>query len=289
MERSLTVPLRLLGGRKSWIKPHLPWAAVYQQERALLDAVQETRPDVLLVMSYVRYRPQVLARCRKLGVKRLVGWFIEGPEHDFRAESEAPLYDRYFCIHRHLAPDSLARISWLPTLLLDTRHFFPLPGVVKRNKVVFVGGKTARRVRFLSALIDLPLEIWGPGGWGDVPELAGAFRGEFIWGERLNQLYNEAALVVNLSTWEPSLGGLTQRVMDVPATGTLLMTDACEDLLDFFKPGVEVITFSSPQELADQCRYFLAHPGARDAIARAGLRRAHRGATGLDIARQLLS
>lgn len=289
LERLLTVPLRLVGLPKRVVKPFLPWSATYQQEHALLDAVSSFQPDVLLVMSYVRYRPQVLARCRSLGVKRLVGWFLEGPTHEFRAEPESFFYDRYFCIHKHLNAKAAERITWLPTMCLDQQAYHPIEDVVRGSQVVFVGARTPRRVRYLKALRGLPLSIWGPGGWSEEPDLAGAFKGEFVWGEQLNQLYNEAAVVLNLSSWEPALGGLTQRIIDVPATGAFLLTDDCKDISDFYAVGEEIETFTTPEDLLEKCRFYLSHPSERECVALAGHRRALQCNTSVDIARHLLA
>jgi hypothetical protein len=288
-ERLLTVPVRLVGQHKRIVKPYLPWTATSQQERALLRAVQTQQPDTLLVMSYVRYRPQVLAQCKAIGVKRTVGWFLEGPTHEYRAQDECLLYDRYFCIHQHFDAALADRITWLPALCLDRAHFFPIPGVVRQPHIVFVGGRTPRRAQYLRALKGLPLHIWGPGGWADDPDLAAHFEGEFIWGEALNRLYNEAAIVVNLSSWDPSLSGLTQRVMDVPATGAFLLTDASAEVAAMFKVGHEIDTFIDPSALAQKCRHYLEHADAREAMAQAGLRRALQCTTSVDIARQLLA
>jgi spore maturation protein CgeB len=289
LERVLTVPVRLVGGHKRMVKPFLPWTATYQQEQGLLAAVQAHRPDTLLVMSYVRYRPQVLARCRAMGVRRLVGWFLEGPTHEYRAEADAAFYDRYFCIHPRINAEMAPHITWLPTMCLDRAQYHPLDGAVRGNKIVFVGARTPRRVQYLRALKSLPLTIWGPGGWADEPDLAPALAGEFIWGEQLNRLYNEAAMVLNVSSWDPALGGLTQRVIDVPATGALLLTDACADLAAFFRVGEEIDTFTTPQDLADKCRFYLGDTPRREYVALAGHRRALQSPSSVDIARQLLA
>lgn len=289
LERVLTLPVRLLGGKKRAVKPFLPWSATHQQEQALLLAVQDHRPDTLVVMSYVRYRPQVLARCRAMGVQHVVGWFLEGPTHEYRAEAEAAFYDRYFCIHKHLSTSMVHHITWLPTMCLDRAHYRPLDGIVRGSKIVFVGARTPRRVQYLRALQGLPLTIWGPGGWADEPDLAPAFEGEFIWGEPLNRLYNGAALVLNLSSWDPALGGLTQRVIDVPATGALLLTDACADVAEFFRVGEEIDTFTTPQDLADKCRFYLDNVTRREYVALAGYRRALQCNTSTDIAQKLLT
>lgn len=273
-ERSITVPIRLLGLPKRVVKHWLPWSVTYQQEHALLRTVQAVRPQALLVMSYVRYRPQTLQACRALGVEQLIGWCLEGPLHEYKPQHEWNHYDRYFCIHRHIPAHASKHIRWLPALCLDTNNFHRLPDVKPLAKVVFVGAKTARRVKFLKAISHMPLEIWGPGGWPKEPSLTHAFQGEYIWGKQLNRLYNESAIVLNTSSWDPSLSGLPQRVVDIPAAGAFLLTDESDELQDLFDVGREVDTFSTPENLAEKCAYYLTHDKARQTMADAGWRKA---------------
>lgn len=290
LERCLTTPARLLGIDKRTVKQHLPWNTEYRRHQALLEAVQQHRPELLLVITYVRYQAEILQQCRSLGVQRLVGWFVEGPHHEYSAESEAVLYDRYFCIHQHIDPSWQSRIGHLPAIALNQQEFHPLqPAPVRHNSIVFVGNRTERRARFLASLADFPLQIWGPGGWEQDPALKHTFQTEFIWGADLNRLYNEAAIVLNVSTWDPSLSGLTQRILDVPASGAFLLTDDSPDLQVWRARGLAVDTFSSPDELRQKCLYYLADPQQRITMAE----QAHQAALAFpdyaDIAAQLVS
>src|SRR5689334_3339552 len=78
-ERLITGPGRLIGLKKQRIREALPWTPDSRREAALLAAVREFRPHTMIVISGFRHRPKTLQRCRELGVKRLVGWYVEGP------------------------------------------------------------------------------------------------------------------------------------------------------------------------------------------------------------------
>lgn len=275
LERCLTGPTRLVGMDKRRIKQHLPWSTEFRRHQLLLDAVARHRPELMLVITYVRYPPEVLRQCRAMGVRMLVGWFIEGPQHEYSAESEAPLYDRYFCIHQNIRPEWRKSITHLPAIALNRSEFHPLlPTIKKKESIAFIGNRTERRSHFLAALRDLPLKIWGPGGWDQDSLLKHAFQAEFIWGADLNRLYNEVAIVLNISTWDPNLTGLTQRILDVPASGAFLITDDSPDLQSLRERGFEMVTFSSPDELRAKCLYYLSDPEERLGISD----RSHRAA-----------
>jgi hypothetical protein len=276
LERLVTLPGRLLGIDKTRLRAALPWTPDGRRERALLAAVRRFRPDTLIVIAGFRHRAVTLERCRALGVRTLVGWYVEGPIDPGLPEAESLHYDRYYCIHRNLAPAALERIGWLPSYALDSTTFrrlrFPR---TPKERIVFVGTPTARRVRFLEALRGLPLELWGP-KWGKVPSLAALHQGDFIWGEDLNRLYNDSAIVLNIASWDSLLSGMTQRIAEIPASGAFMLTDDAVEVVALFEPGLEVAVFSSPDELRQRCEQYLTSSEERENVANCGHRRVQR-------------
>ena len=276
-ERLFTLPGRWLGVPKQRVRAALPFTADGQRERALVEAVREFRPEVLIVVSSFRFQPETLDRCRALGVRELVGWYVEGPIELGVPEAEAALYDRYYCIHREIAPAWRSRIGVLPSYGLDRTSFHPLraPGMPRRPapRIVFVGAPNRRRLRYLAALRSLPLELWGP-GWDGQREFAPFLRGDALWGERLNALYNDSAVVLNISGWEANLSGMTQRIVEVPASSAFLLTDDAEEARSLYVAGEEIGTFTDPDDLLAKCEHYLAHADEREAIAERGHRRA---------------
>lgn len=274
LERLFTLPGRWLGVDKQRIRAALPWTPQGRRERALLAAVRVFRPDTMIVIRGFPHRAQTLRRCRQLGVKSLVGWYVEGPLEPGLPEMDSQEYDRYYCIHTEIAPAYRARIGWLPSYGLDTQSFLRLrwPRAPK-SKVVFVGTPTARRVRFLQSLRSLPLALWGP-KWDRIDSLAQFHCGDFIWGPQLNALYNDSAIVLNIASWDPQLSGMTQRILEIPASGAFMLTDDAPEVRDIFEPGIEMDVFATPQALQRLCEHYLGQPQLREEIADRGHRRA---------------
>ena len=287
-ERLVTLPGRLVGVDKRRLKYALPWTPEARRERGLIDAVRRFQPRTLIVVRGHPHQASTLDECRWLGVRELVGWYVEGPLERGLAEAESQLYDRYYCIHTEIDADAQARIGWLPSYALDTanfkRHRFPRRC---EQRVVFVGTATPRRIRFLRALVHLPLQLWGP-GWAEVPELAPFHRGEFIWGAALNDLYNDSAIVLNLASWSGELSGMTQRIVEIPASGAFMLTDAATEATRLFEAGAEMDVFHSPLDLRMACEYYLANDGAREQFAHRGHRRAL-GIPGFDATAKVLA
>jgi glycosyltransferase involved in cell wall biosynthesis len=65
----------------------------------------------------------------------------------------------------------------------------------------------------------------------------------------------------------------TTRTFEIPACKSFMLHERTPELATFFEEGSEVACFQSPQELADQISFFLAHPELRSQIAEAGYKR----------------
>lgn len=63
------------------------------------------------------------------------------------------------------------------------------------------------------------------------------------------------------------------RIFEATGAGSFLLTEYFDNLSDYFVPGVEVETFRDGKELVEKIRYYLAHPGEREAIAHRGQER----------------
>ena len=270
----------LSGGR--WSLPAGRGISNHRYRERLLEArVARFRPDLLLVIRGNSYSREFLDRIkREYGIARLVGWWVKDPRDGAEVIEDAKSYDSYFCIHRQGdAPGE--PIHFLPATAVD-RELYPVAkrrdGEALTHGLVQVGGYGARRHRFLAACKGLPLEIYGP-GWRKGrrfldPLLRAAWAGSGIWGDALVRLYHASRIVVNVTNWDPSLRtGQNLRIMDVPATGAFLLTDECEEVRNLFDVGSELDTFSSPEELADKARHYLANPGERETMARRGYER----------------
>jgi spore maturation protein CgeB len=61
-------------------------------------------------------------------------------------------------------------------------------------------------------------------------------------------------------------GAVNQRVFDVPASGSFLLTDYRRQLEDLFEPGKEVICFQDPREIRDMVRFYLTHENSRHKV-----------------------
>jgi spore maturation protein CgeB len=67
----------------------------------------------------------------------------------------------------------------------------------------------------------------------------------------------------------------TRRCFEIPATGTLMLSEYSSELASIYREGVEADFFRSKAELVEKVRFYLRDQPARDAVARAGYQRAY--------------
>ncbi|MHB1619766.1 MAG: CgeB family protein [Sulfuricella sp.] len=249
-----------------------PWAPLNHRRAQLRKAVETFRPDAILLFNPFPnvYGTEFLLGLKKICPTKLVGWNVDGPYDDLIAHSkaDAKVFDKYFCIHRH-GYSSADKIQYLPAYALDAKRYFKLPtNIAPKRRIVFVGAYSPRREEFLSAIADLPLEIYGTAwrkqGSNATKHCVMANR---IWGNDLLKLMNESIIVLNISSWDPKKTGLSLRVVDIPATGAFMLTDEAPELTDIFGNQISVPTFKYPADLRRQVKHFLDADEERRALA----------------------
>lgn len=126
-----------------------------------------------------------------------------------------------------------------------------------------------RRLSYAQALAPLGLHVWGDSGWQQVPGIM--YRGSAEHGITINKIYSNAAINLDMGRLY-QLDIVTMRVFDVLACGGFVLAEHNEDLAALFKVGEEVESWRSLDELIDKCRWYLANPAQRLALAQRGYR-----------------
>lgn len=250
-------------------KQRMPWMERNRLHRALCNLIAAERPDYLLTISTIALDQRTLDFARSHGLKKSIGWCVEGPSWIEERPDDPGKYDHYFTQFDNGCFTKLDTLGFAPDL------YRPLKDLSKGIQIVFVGRYETRRERYLKAILDQGLVIYGPrwNSHGD-PSLQSCLRGEEIWGEEINRLYNRAKIVLNIPSWAPSYADTPNlRIVDVPATGSFLLTEDSEMTRRIFTPGEHIDIFSSPEELRDKVDFYLTHDAAREKIARAGYAR----------------
>ena len=116
--------------------------------------------------------------------------------------------------------------------------------------------------------------IAGDKGWKTLfaPSDAWHYHSELNYYSDLPLFYPCAAINFNCTSKQMK-GAVNQRVFDVPATGSFLLTDYREQAENLFEPGREIVCYRSPEEAGELAREYLARPANRQAVAKAARER----------------
>lgn len=268
--------LRLLPKSRHLFGNH-PLSHLNFRSRRLREAWEEFDPDLLLLIRGLNFRADVLDQMHPK-----FGWWVEHEGRVAEALRDIDAFDGYFFMNESCVQAArnhgFHHVDYLAHAV-DPSVFCPLKGIFKRYDACFVGNWSAKRQQYLEAALEITPDIAIYGGkwlrkcWNR-PAILKCWKGAYIDGDSLNRLYNESRVVLNVTNWGNGEGrarsGMNMRVLEVPATGSLLLTDESLEMNEFLTPGVHVATYGSFDEFAPRLSHLLAVPGEREAMASAG-------------------
>ncbi|MFQ5513220.1 MAG: glycosyltransferase [Myxococcota bacterium] len=121
----------------------------------------------------------------------------------------------------------------------------------------------------LASLGRLGLHVWGEESWRALEAHGVRWRSEVRSLRERRCIFHAAAINVEIAGIDPS--DVPLRVFEVLACGGFLIAERTDDLEELFRPGVELESFTSLEELQDKARYYLEHAERARAIAARGL------------------
>lgn len=274
--------LKIILSKRVDVTSGTSWNNQNYREKKLNELVDNFKPDIILIIRGNSFSEKTIRsiKLRHQNIK-IVGWWVKDPRKDNQMVEDSKLYDYYLCMHDY-GYTSTDNIKHLPVLGIYKHLYMRTQDRIDSNltkQICFVGGYAPRRELFIRELEGFQLEIYGP-GWRKGKRaldsnLMAMRKGSSIWGRQLVDLYNSSEIVLNISAWDSDdLGGQNLRLFDVPACGAFLLTDYSEEISEYYRLGVEIETFRSPEELRDKVDYFLKHPVERERIAKLGYERA---------------
>jgi len=151
----------------------------------------------------------------------------------------------------------------------------------RENKVYFCAAQKPIRMKYLSALVELPVVLKG-WGWecfvGRVKKWEISNRA--ITNEQLRDDYNRYAIALNISQFElESYMLFNMRTFEAPCCGACLVTQRSPHLDEYFEFDKEIVVYETPEELRQKIQWLMDNPEKRNAIAQAGEARVKRDHT----------
>lgn len=270
----------------------------------------EIRPDLVLVLDAlgVSFPTASADALRELGIRTAV-WLPDDPYHSDVSVGVAPHYDYVFTLEQSCIP----LYKDLGCQEVHYLSFGASPELIRptvvdsqyRSDICFIGSAFANRValfdRMAPYLAGKDMKIIGY-WWERLANyalLSKHIQGIWLSPEETMKYYSGAKIVINLhrGVYEEAHNSnsrnlpafsVNPRMFEICACGTLQLTDARDELPLFYKPGVDIETFASPEDLMWKIEYFLTHENERRHIALNGLYRTVHDHTYMNRVTQLL-
>jgi spore maturation protein CgeB len=199
-----------------------------------------------------------------------------------------PQYDLMFA-YRHHNLDDFLRVGAKRVELLRSWYFPERNHPVSLSAddsqkyecdVVFIGHYEADdRKKYLEELVrqGFRLRLFGPGyDWDpvikDSPELKPHIPVRLVWGEEYNKALCGAKVALCFLS-KLNRDTYTRRCFEIPATGTLMLSEYTDDQATLYKEGEEADYFRNEDELIEKVRKYLNDEKRRQTVAANGYRR----------------
>jgi spore maturation protein CgeB len=264
-------------------------------EHRLQGALDQQQPELVIVLGEGVVPAEVAGNLRRGRRAKWVQVLSDQIRHLDRASSEAMGFD-------HVFAGSSGAVALFDRNGIKHAHYLPVgcdPSVHKplrargifRANVVFAGGASGRRERFLSELVEFGLALWGP-GWRKTG-LKDYCRGELPTSEDYVRAYAGASVAVNIHRIGPDdrgdATGVNRRTFELAAIGVTQVVDQRADLPRHFEEGSEVLSFTTPEELKGQVKRAVQEDKYRERLAENARQRALRNHTYMHRMAELLT
>jgi spore maturation protein CgeB len=250
--------------------------------RRLESTAESWRPHVVLVIKGGPIAPDLIARIRRRTGARFVNVFPDNPLWMLEFDHIEP-YDLFFTKDRYalrqLQLAGLRHVEYLAAYCVPDFHHPVTPTAEERERVAghasLVGARYPYRERFLVAIADLPVRVWGP-GWHRSRDarVQALVAGGRVAGRAKLAIYCASPVSLNLHHPMNDIAGTNTRTFELAAAGACQLADYRDDLAALFKPGQELLTFRDLPDLRRQLVYHVAHPDESRAIGENARRRA---------------
>lgn len=261
----------------------------------LLKEVRKYQPRYVLVFKGKNIWPETIRKIKTYGIKT-ADFFPEYISHWKSMSYLASVYD-YFIVPCHYVIDFAKKEGF------NNFYYLTFAAELDKNSqfsnimdykydVTFIGSVNndyyPERVKFLSALTDFDLHIWGNKAWQDTP--LKKFYHCRPSDEEMYDIYRHSKIVINIDYHQAPIDGVNIRPFEATACGSLLINDAVSpEIFRLFKGGGEFIPFKDGEDLREKVKYYLEHEEERIKIAKAGFYRTLKDHTYFDRIKQLLN
>jgi spore maturation protein CgeB len=266
--------VRKLG--KRWI--------VQQANKRLIDIAARFRPTLTFVVSPIFLMPETLLRLKEHGLAFV--FFTDNPLDTHHTHSNSwvrdslPLWSAAFIWSHDLVEELIDKgvgKAFFHAFCSDSVYHFPKRQESITHDVAFIGNwdDSGKREHFLQSISSYRLGLWGSSDWDtrcQIKSLHGRCSGVCNY-EEIPAIMGNSHIGLNILRPQNEQGH-NIRTFEIPACGTLMLSERSPNLLNLFVEDKEAVYFSTPEELFKKVSYLLANPNLIENISSAGYQKA---------------
>jgi len=248
-------------------------------EEIVLAQMRELEPDIVYVQNITFPSDRLLSEIRRSGAL-VVGQIASEPPRPARLQAFDLLltsFPHFVERFRELGIDAECLRIGFDERVLDRLAAEDV--ISSASGAVFVGALNRTQHRAANAVLAraakrAPIDFWGYGAhtWPPWSPIRRRYHGQ-AWGIEMFRILRGARIALNRHIAVAERNANNMRLYEATGVGTLLLTDARDNLSELFEPSLEVVTYADEDELVERVRHYLAHEDERRAIARAGQER----------------
>jgi spore maturation protein CgeB len=273
---------RSLLHRVSW---RLAWQLLARSaNQKLVEVAKQFQPDLTFVVSSDLVQPTTIQALQQQGL--VFVFFTDNPLDKHHTHSNPwvrqglPLWDSVFIwsqgLARELIKKGVKNVVYHP-FCSDIEYHVPKRKTNPNYDVAFIGNwdDSRKREQYLKAISHSRLGIWGSDYWIThcrETSVKSFFQGMCTYTE-IPDVLGAAQIGLNILRPQNELGH-NIRTFEIPATGTLMLSERSQELLTLFEEDREAVYFSSPDELREKVEYLLQNYSLIQSIADAGYQKA---------------
>ena len=260
----------------------------------LIRCAAEYQPKIIFIYRGTHVFPKALKEIKAILPKcQLIGYNNDDPFSPLQSKyywrhfiAGIPLYDLMLAYRHHNIRDFLnagaRRVELLRSWYVPDRNF-PIDIAIQdvshyESDVVFAGHyESDQRLRYLEAIVKqgICLKIFGPPEtWEKVIRQTTVLKSmapiQRVWGAEYNKALCASKIALCFFS-KLNRDTYTRRCFEIPATGTMMLSEYSDDLAGLFKEGVEADYFRSESEMLEKIIFYLKNHDARKNVAAAGL------------------
>jgi len=251
--------------------------------RRLWKAAEQGPLDMIIVCYDFLWPDEVSELKRRTGAS-IAMWFPDAITNFGRAFFMNAPYDALFFKDPyivHALSDVLeSPTHYLPECFNPARHWLPEEAIghdsAYQCDITTAGNQHSWRVAFYKNLVDYDVKLWGNPAplWMASGKVERMHQGRSVYNQEKVRAFRGAKIVVNNlhygETW-----GVNVRCFEAAGAGAFQMVDWKPGLSQLFEEGKELVSFRSIADVKQKIDYWLPRQEQRQAIAEAGMRRAH--------------